>query len=59
MTVEHDGTLKKLMRILLLMEKEAIGSLSDLNAKEVVESTQILDIKLITQPKSNLLKKGC
>ncbi|XP_045088239.1 uncharacterized protein [Aegilops tauschii subsp. strangulata] len=47
------------MRILLLMKKEAVGSLSDLNAKEVTESTQMLDGELITQPESNLLKKGC
>jgi hypothetical protein len=59
MTIEHTGALKQLMRILLLMKKEAVGSPNNLDAKEVMESTQILDGKLVTQPVSDLLKKSC
>lgn len=47
------------MRVLLLMKKEAAGSPNDLNAKEIMESTQILDGKLVTQPVSDLLNEGC
>jgi hypothetical protein len=35
-TVEHASTLKKLVRILLLMKKEAVRSPNDLNAKEIM-----------------------
>jgi len=47
------------MCILLLMKKESIRSPKNLNTKEVMKSTQVLDSKLSTQPESNLLKKGC
>ena len=59
MAVEHASALKKLMGILLLMKKEAVGSPNDLNAKEIMESTQILDGKLITQQESDMLNEGC
>ena len=36
MTVEHASTLKKLVRILLLMKKEAVRAPKDLNAKEIM-----------------------
>jgi hypothetical protein len=47
------------MGILLLMKKEAIRTPSDLNAKEVMKSSQILDGKLVTEPESKLLKESC
>lgn len=59
MAVEHASTLKKLMGILLLMKKETVRTPNDLNAKEIMESTQVLDSELVTQPESNLLKNGC
>ena len=36
MTVEHASTLKELVRVLLLMKKEAIQSPNNLNAKKVM-----------------------
>jgi hypothetical protein len=36
------------MGILLLMKEEAIRTPSDLNAKEVMKSAQVLDGKLVT-----------
>ena len=35
-TVEHASTLKELVRILLLMKKQAIRSPNDLNAKKIM-----------------------
>ena len=59
LAVKHAGALQELVSILLLMKEEAIRSPNNLNAKKVMQSTQVLDGKLVTQPESNLLKKGC
>ena len=50
------------MSVLLLVQKEPIGTANDLNAKEVVQRSQILEGKLVTKTSRELLKKprrGC
>jgi hypothetical protein len=57
MTVKHASMIKKLMSILPLMNKEPIRSPNNLNAKEVVKRTHILDSKLSTKMISKLSKE--
>ena len=45
------------MCVLLLMQKEPIGTVNNLNANEVVQRSQILESKLIMKTSCELLKE--
>ena len=50
------------MSVLLLAQKDPVGTVNNLNAKEVVQRSQVLEGKLVTETGRELLKKprrGC
>ena len=54
--IKHACSLQKVVRILLLMQKEACVAPDDLDAEEVVESPQVLEGELSAEPSCNLLQ---
>ena len=57
MTVKHPGALEEVVSVLPLMKKEPIGAPYDLDAKEVVERTEVLESELSAKTVSKLSKK--
>ena len=55
---EHPSAIKKLISILPLMEKEAIRTVNNLDAEEVVQRTQVLNGKFSAKTIGKLSKES-
>jgi hypothetical protein len=56
--IKHPSTLKNILSVLTLMEKEAVRSVHYLKAEEVVKRAEVLDGELNTKTISELSKKS-